>query len=427
MYVLYTLGLALVMLGYVPVFLGRSHGRTGSARLFFQRLGWLDGLLPAPRCWIHAVSVGEVTAAIPLVEGIHRLWPELHIIVSTATSTGATVVRERLGHLATHCYFPFDFPGPVRRAIRAISPTIFVGLETELWPNFFRELHRRGIPAMVANGRISDRSFRRYRLGRAFLRRLLGHISVFAMQSPEDARRIIALGAAPERVVVTGNLKLEAPSDYAGAESLWRRLVGLTGEEPVWIAGSTHRGEEEIVLDAFLRLRARHPSLVLVLAHRHPERVPEVERLIRARGLAQVRRTMHPNRAGARSVIVLDTVGELAQLYQLASVVFVGGSLIPWGGHNMLEPAFRRKPVLFGPHTANFRESAELLLGAGGAFLVRDCLELEAAVHRLLEDAELRRATGEAGFKAVASRQGAVRETLELLSRLLGGRTCEVG
>ncbi len=427
MYVLYTLGLALVMLAYIPVFLGRSFGRSGSARLFFQRLGWLDGLPPAPRCWIHAVSVGEVTAAVPLVEGIHRLWPELHIIVSTATSTGATVVRDRLGHLATHCYFPFDFPGPVRRAIRAISPTFFVALETELWPNFFRDLYRRGIPAMVANGRISDRSFRRYRLVRAFLRRLLGHISVFAMQSPEDARRILALGALPERVVVTGNLKIEALPDYAGVESLWRRLLGLTGEEPVWIAGSTHRGEEEIVLDAFLRLRARHPSLVLVLAPRHPERVPEVERLILARGLAAVRRTMLHNWTGARSVIVLDTVGELAQLYQVASIVFVGGSLIPWGGHNMLEPALLRKPVLFGPHTTNFRESTELLLGADGAFLVRDCFELEAVIHRLLEDTELRQATGEAGFKAVASRQGAVRATLKLLSRLIGGRTCEVG
>lgn len=421
MYVLYTLGLALVMLAYLPLFLARSLGRPGAARLLVQRLGWLDGLPPAPRCWVHAVSVGEATAAIPLVEGIHRLWPELNIVVSTATATGATIVRERLGHLATHCYFPFDFSGPVRRAIRAINPAFFVNLETELWPNFFRELYRRGIPAMIANGRISDRSFRRYRLVRAFIRRFLSHISVFAMQSPEDARRIIALGASPERVVVTGNLKTELPPDYAGADTLWRRLLGLTGNEPVWIAGSTHRGEDEVVLDAFIQLRARHPSLVLVLAPRHPERVPEVERLIRDRGLAALRRTMLPQSLGERSVIMLDTVGELAQLYQVASVVFVGGSLVPLGGHNMLEPALRRKPVLVGPHTTNFRESADLLLSAGGAFLVRDSLELEATVHRLLQDSELRRVAGEAAFKAVLDRQGAVRETLELLSRLVGG------
>lgn len=421
MYVLYTLGLTLVMLAYLPVFLARSLGRPGAARSLVQRLGRLHGLPPAPRCWLHAVSVGEATAAIPLVEGIHRLWPELNIVVSTATVTGATIVRERIGHLATHCYFPFDFPGPVRRAIRAINPVFFVNLETELWPNFFRELHRRGIPAMIANGRISDRSFRRYWLVRAFIRRFLNHISVFAVQSPEDARRIIALGALPERVVVTGNLKTELPPDYAGADSLWRRLLGLTGDEPVWIAGSTHRGEDEIVLDAFVRLRARHPSLVLVLAPRHPERVPEVERLIRARGLATVRRTALPQSPGERSVILLDTVGELAQLYQVASVVFVGGSLVPQGGHNVLEPALRHKPVLVGPHTANFRDSVVLLLGAGGAFVVRDSPELETTVDRLLRDPELRQAAGEVAFKAVLDRQGAVRETLELLAQLVGG------
>ena len=423
MYALYTLGFALLILGYLPVLLVRQFRRGGSARLFRQRFGRLDGLPPAPRCWVHAVSLGEATAAIPLVEGIHRLWPRLNIIVSTATPTGATVVRERLGHLATHCYFPFDLPGPIRRALRAIRPIFFVALETEIWPNFFRELHRQGIPAMIANGRISDRSFRRYRLARAFMRRLLNQISVFAMQSVEDARRIIALGALPERVVVTGNLKIEPPPHEAGVEALWRRLLGLTGSEPVWIAGSTHAGEEEIVLDAFLRLRPRHPSLVLVLAPRHPERVPEVERLVRIRGLEPIRRTALPMRSGARGVIVLDTVGELAQLYQVASLVFVGGSLIPRGGHNMLEPALRRKPVLFGPHTENFRESAELLLASGGALLVKHGDELEAAADRLLENPELGRTIGEAGFQASTSRQGAVRLTLELIERLVGGPT----
>ncbi|MBI4560835.1 MAG: 3-deoxy-D-manno-octulosonic acid transferase [Candidatus Rokubacteria bacterium] len=419
MYAFYTVGFTLAIVGYLPVLLLRHLKRGGFARLLRQRFGRLDGLPPAPRCWIHAVSVGEAIAAVPLVEGIRRLWPGLNIVVSTQTATGAAIVRDRLGHLASHCYFPFDLPGPIKRALGAIAPIFFVALETEIWPNFFRQLHRRGIPAMIANGRISDRSFRRYRLVRLFMGRLLGQISMFAMQSAEDARRIIALGAPPERVIVTGNLKVEAPPHEAGVEALWRRLLGLTGAEPVWIAGSTHAGEEEIVLDAFLRLQARHPSLVLVLAPRHPERVPEVERLVRARGLEPVRRTLLPIRAGAGAVIVLDTVGELAQLYQVASVVFVGGSLVSWGGHNMLEPALRRKPVLLGPHTANFRESAELLLAAGGALPVNDGHELEAAVHRLLRSPELARTTGEAGFEAVASRQGAVKQTLELLERLV--------
>ncbi|MBI4241105.1 MAG: 3-deoxy-D-manno-octulosonic acid transferase [Candidatus Rokubacteria bacterium] len=420
MYVLYTLGIALAVLAYLPMLLARRLGHSGAARFFRQRFGHLDGLPPAPRCWIHAVSVGEAIAAIPLVEGIRRLWPGVNIVVSTQTVTGAAIVRDRLARLATHCYFPLDLPGPIKRALRAISPVFFVALETELWPNFFRELHRRGIPAMVANGRISDRSFRRYRLVRRFMGRLLRQIGMFGMQSVEDARRIIALGALPERVVVTGNLKIEPPPDQVGADSLWRRLLGLAGTEPVWVAGSTHRGEEEVVLDALRELQPRYPSLVVVLAPRHPERVSEVERLIQVRGLEPIRRTALPMRVGPRTVIVLDTVGELAQLYQIASVVFVGGSLVPSGGHNMLEPALRRKPVVFGPHTENFRESAELLLARGGALLVRDGRELQAAVQRLLDDPELRRSVGQAGFEAVAGRQGGVRETLELLERLVG-------
>lgn len=423
MYALYTLGFAVAILSYLPVYMVRRWRRDDFSNLLRQRFGWLDGLPPAPCCWIHAVSVGEAVAAVPLVEGIHRLWPGLNIVVSTATPTGRTIVRDRLGHLVTHCYFPFDLPGPIKRALKTIRPTFFVALETEIWPNFFRELSRREVPAMIANGRISDHSFRRYRLVRVFMRRPLGQIGMFAMQSAEDARRIIALGALPERVVVTGNLKTESSPHDAGVESLWRRLLGLSGSEPVWIAGSTHAGEEEIVLDAFLRLQAWHPSLVLILAPRNPERVPEVERLIRLRGLEPIRRSALPIRPGARAVIVLDTVGELAQLYQVASVVFVGGSLIPWGGHNMLEPALGRKPVLFGPHTGNFKESAELLLASGGALLVTHGDELEAALDRLLRDPELRRVMGNAGFEAATSRQGSVRLTLELLERLVARPT----
>ncbi len=421
MYVLYTLGLALGVLGYLPILFARRFHQGGFMLMLRQRFGWPDALPPPPRCWIHAVSVGEATAAIPLVEGIRRLWPELGIVVSTTTPTGATVVRDRLGQIATHCYFPFDLPRAVRRALRAISPTFFVALETELWPNFFRELHRMRIPAMIANGRISDRSFRRYRLVRTFIRRLLDDISLFAMQSAEDARRIIALGAVPELVVVTGNLKAEPSPHATGTAALWRRLLGLTERESVWIAGSTHKGEEEIIVDVFLRLKQRHPSLVLLVAPRHPERAPEVARLVRLRGLEPVRRTAVRQRRDAGSVVILDTVGELAQLYEVASLVFVGGSLIPRGGHNMLEPALRRKPVIFGPHTENFRESADLLLAAGGAVRVRDDRELEAAVGRLIEEPELGRAMGEAGFGAVANRQGAVRQSLDLLQRLVEG------
>ena len=422
MYALYTCLLALLMLAYAPVFVVRRLLMQGTAVGLLQRLGYRSaGLPPEPRCWIHAVSVGEVMAAIPLVNAVRRCWPELHPVVTTVTPTGARVVKDRLEPAVTHRYFPLDFPGAVRRALAAVQPQFFIALETEIWPNFLRALQARGIPAMIANGRISDRSFRRYRLVRPFMRRILAGIAVFAMQSAEDARRIIALGASPERVVVTGNLKSDAVANEPGAEQLWRRLMGLTGGEPVWIAGSTHRGEEELLLEAFLGLKRRHPSLVLVIAPRHPERVPEVERLIRARGLTSVRRTGLPSARDTNAVIVLDTVGELPQLYQLSEVVFVGGSLVPLGGHNMLEPALRRKPVVFGPHTTNFREGAELLVNAGGALVVSDGKELERALDRLLSDPGLRASMGEAAFEAVAGRQGAVRETLELIERFLMG------
>jgi len=280
------------------------------------------------------------------------------------------------------------------------------------------------VPVMIANGRLSDRSFRRYRRVRRFMRGVLGDVTVFGMQTSEDARRMIALGAHPERVFVTGNVKSDARPDAAGVNDLWQRLLGLAADEAVWIAGSTHRGEDEAVLEAHARARthALPTRLVLVLAPRHPDRVPEILALVAARGWSAVRRSELPCRRRPDTVIVLDTLGELAQLYSVASVVFVGGSLVPAGGHNMLEAASRRKPVLFGPHTENFRDAAALLLDAGAATLVQDTEDLALALGRLLADPALRAKMGDAGFDAVASRHGAVGETLALVSRFLLSR-----
>jgi len=419
MYALYTAALSLFLLAYLPIFVFRRMGRRGDGRALAQRWGRPgDGLAPEPRCWIHAVSVGEAAAAVPLVHGIRRRWPQFSVVLSTVTSTGARVVRAELADVATHRYFPVDLPGPVTRALDAVRPRFFIGLETELWPNFLGALASRGVPTMIANGRISDRSFRRYRFVRPFVARMLGGISVFGMQSGEDARRIIALGAPSERVVITGNIKADLRSDPPGAGQIWERLLDLGPGRPLWIAGSTHRGEEAAVLDAFEQLRGRFPQLALLLAPRHPERTDEVERLIRDRGLPVARRTALDGRRGD-AVIVLDTVGELATLYQWADVVFVGGSLVPSGGHNMLEPAQRRKPILFGPHTENFRESADLLLTAGGAAIVKDAFELRCEVQRLLEHPGSAREMGEAAFAAVATRQGAIERTLALVERYL--------
>jgi 3-deoxy-D-manno-octulosonic-acid transferase len=417
MYALYSAILTMALVAYSPVFLFRRLGRGGYGRSFGQRLGRLEpGLPPPPRCWVHAVSVGEAAAAVPLVRGIRRRWPELSVVVTTVTPTGARIVAEQLRGAATHRYFPLDLPGPVRRALGAVRPRFFVGMETELWPNFLRALARGGVPSMIANGRISDRSFRRYRRVRWLMARVLGQVSCFAMQSDEDARRIIALGAPAERVVVTGNLKTDLAPDPG--PTVWETLLGLAPDDLLWIAGSTHRGEEALVLDAFARLRRRFPALRLLLAPRHPERVQEVEQLVAERGLAPLRRSALPSPGSRETVFVLDTIGELADLYRAAAVVFVGGSLVPTGGHNMLEPALRRRPALYGPHTENFRESAELLEAAGGAVVVKDAAALESELERLLADPGLCRLMGEAGFAAVTVRQGALGRTLALIERL---------
>ena len=419
MYALYSAVLAVGLAAYLPAFLLRRR-RAGYGHALAQRFGRLgEGLPPEPRCWIHAVSVGESATAAPLVEAIHRRWPELGIVVSTITPTGARIVADRLGGVAVHRYFPIDLPGAVGRALDAARPRFFIAIETELWPNFLRALARRRVPAMIANGRISDRSFRRYRRVRRLMQRVLADVTVFAMQSDEDARRIIALGAPPERVVVTGNLKSDALPAADPPEAVWRERLGLAPADRLFVAGSTHRGEEEAVLDAFLGARGRLPGLVLLLALRHPERADEVQALVRARGLAAARRSRLPAERAPGAVIILDTVGELAGLYALADVVFVGGSLVPVGGHNMLEPAMRGRPVLYGPHTSNFREGAARLERTGGGLVVKDGLELERELARLLEDRELARRMGEAARAAFADGPGAVSATVELIARHL--------
>jgi 3-deoxy-D-manno-octulosonic-acid transferase len=420
---IYSAALASLLAAYAPVAVTRRIVR-GVPVNVRARLGYgaARRRVGAERAgWIHAVSVGEAIAAGPIIEELRRLHPALPLVMTTVTETGARVVRERYAGLVVHRYFPLDLPGAVRRVIAAIDPLFFVCMETELWPNVLAALRARGVPVLIANGRLSDRSFRRYRRVRAFMRRMLHDVTAFGMQTREDARRIIALGADAERVFVTGNVKSDARPDAAGVSELWQRLLGLAPEETVWIAGSTHRGEDEAVLDAHARARrAVTPTrLVLVIAPRHPERVPEILALVSARGWRVVRRSELPCRRTPDTVVVLDTLGELAQLYGVASVVFVGGSLVPVGGHNMLEAALRRKPVLCGPHTENFREAAALLLDAGAAAIVQDADDLAVALQRLLADPALRAKMGDAGFDAVASRHGAVGETLALVSRFL--------
>jgi 3-deoxy-D-manno-octulosonic-acid transferase len=356
---------------------------------------------------------------MPLVGGLQARHAGLPLVVTTVTETGARVVRERLRASAEHRYFPLDLPGAIDRVVRAINPAFVVCMETELWPNLVRALHRRGVPVMIANGRLSDRSFRRYALVRRLLRPTLERIRTFAMQSEEDARRIVALGAPPARVVVTGNMKHDAAAPEASDGDTWRQRLGLAPDRPVWIAGSTHAGEEELVLAAHALARRAHPDLVLVLAPRHPERAAEIAGLVHGHGWPAARRSALAGALDREAVMILDTVGELADLYAIGDVVFVGGSLVPRGGHNVLEPARLGKPVIVGPHTANFREAAALLTGSGGALIVRDGAELAGRLAALLGDEPARGRIGEAARRAAMSRQGAVQKTLDLVDTLL--------
>jgi 3-deoxy-D-manno-octulosonic-acid transferase len=419
-YGLYTaLAAAALVAGYGPRAVGRRL-TLGVPLNLGARLGFGPAARAGARAaWIHAVSVGEAITAAPLVAGLRRLYPSLPLVMTTTTETGAQIVRERYAADVTHRFFPVDLPGAVRRTIGAIAPAFVVVMETELWPNVLRHLHARRIPVMIANGRLSDRSFPRYRLARPLLRPVLAGVTVFAMQSDEDARRIIALGAPPERVFVTGNLKHEPAPDLAGSVELWQRMLGVRAGERVWIAGSTHAGEEEAVLAAHKAARARLPGLTLVIAPRHPERVPEVVALAAARGFPVVRRSELPRARADGAVVVLDTVGELARLYAIADIVFIGGSLVPLGGHNVFEPALRRKPVLFGPHTGNFREAVALMLSSGGGACVPDRAALAREVAALLGDPARAERMGHAGYEAVAARHGAVKHTLELVGRFL--------
>jgi len=416
-YLLYSLVLGVLTLAYLPVFLVRKVWGGGYPLALRERLGFVP-VAPGPdRFWVHAVSVGEVMAAVPLVQALRARWPDTEVVVSTVTGTGDRVARARLPEAAATFAFPVDLAGATRRAVRRVRPRCFIALETELWPNLLRALAVAGVPAMLANGRISDRSYGRYRRVRGLFRRVLGHVVLFAMQSEEDARRIISLGARPERVVITGNLKMEAPPGEEGVDRLWRRLLHL-GSERVWIAGSTHRGEEGQLLEAFVALREVAGRIRLILAPRHPERVEEIEALVRARALRSVRRSRIGSGTAA-DVIVLDTIGELATLYAVADVIFVGGSLVSAGGHNVIEPALHAKPIIFGPHMTNFRDAAALLLRAEGAIQVRDVTDLVAALRTLLSDEAGRQARGIAAWKAVRAHQGACERTIAALEALL--------
>ena len=401
-----------------------------------QRLGLVDERpfnQPAGRStcviWIHAVSLGEVVAVAPLVRDLHRNYPEARLIVSTVTETGREAVEQRLEGIAEHRYAPLDFPWAVNQVIDLLRPTLYVFVETELWPNLLRSLKRRNIPSILVNGRLSTGSFERQRLPviRDFYRTILNMISCCLMQSERDAQRMIELGADPSRVRCTGNIKFDQPIPQMsdGGSSLSKASLGLTDREQLLVAGSTHPGEEEVVVAAYQSLSREFPGLLLVLAPRHIERAAQVENMVRARGLPVSRRSTGGARQMAGTgprVLVLDSRGELALLYREAVAAFVGGTLVPVGGHNLLEPAVWGKPVLFGPHTDHCAEVAALLSNAQGGRVVQDKEELALALRELLRDQDALQRMGQAAQQVVADNQGALRRSADIIATFLSGR-----
>ncbi|MBA2603768.1 MAG: 3-deoxy-D-manno-octulosonic acid transferase, partial [Acidobacteria bacterium] len=358
MHTVYSVVIVLFFLAVSPYFVYqavRYRKYVGNLR---QRLGYLPAsfnLDGDESIWIHAVSVGEVLTARALLPQLRERYPRLRIFLSTTTMTGQQVARENLQYADEVFYFPLDLPPIVRRTMRLVKPRIFIMMETEIWPNLLRACRRAGVSTVLINGRISSRSFPRYRLARRFFRRVLDDVDRFCMQSDESARRIIAIGADRQRVSVTGSLKfdsLDTPVSAAGERGRHRvlRYFRVNAARPVVIAASTLKGEEEAVLEAFGRVRANRGDALLIIAPRKPERFDEVERLGRRAGWRLARRTELPVDAEPKvDVVVLDTIGELAHLYEIATVVFVGGSLVDAGGHNILEPAIYGKPIVFGP------------------------------------------------------------------------------
>jgi 3-deoxy-D-manno-octulosonic-acid transferase len=419
MYWLYRIGLAVCFLAALPVFLLQAILRGKYRRALPERLGAIPAWTgAAPPLWVHAVSVGEVLAAIPLVRQVETRWSALPILMSTVTDTGRGVGLQRLPG-KRFVFFPLDFGWAVRRALDRIRPRAVLLTETELWPIFIRACGQRGVPVIVVNGRISPRSYPRYRRVRFWFGRVLQGVRIFCMQTPEDAARVRDLGAPAERVHVVGNLKFDLAGDEDPAEGTRvRAMLGLAPDRPVLVAGSTHKGEEPPVLEAFRRARTTIPDLALIVAPRHPERLDEVAGLLREAGLTWVRRSQAPAPDGT-AVILVDTMGELARLYAAGTVVYVGGSLVPIGGHNVLEPAAHGRPVLFGPHMGNFAEMARLFREQGAGLEVHDGASMAAETLRLLGDPAEARRMGEAGRRIVATHRGAAQRTVALLEGVL--------
>jgi 3-deoxy-D-manno-octulosonic-acid transferase len=426
-YLLYSVGLAAGMLLSLPYWLYHilRHGKYRAG--FSERLGKVPARLLAADnipssarriIWVHAVSVGEVLAVSGLVEEMRRSFPEHRVLVTTTTDTGQEMARRHFGEQNVF-YFPMDFGFAIRPYLRALRPELVVLAETEFWPNFLRLVRGSGARVAVVNARLSDRSWPGYRRFGWALRGVLAHVDLFLAQTQQDCSRLQAIGADPERVRVAGNLKFDvgSPEPPPIVESLRRSLAG-EGAGPVLVCGSTVEGEEAPLVKAFESVRAEHPRAVMMLVPRRPERFDQVALLLEQLGIPSLRRSHWAGEALAGRVFLVDSIGELAALYALADVAFVGGSLVPQGGHNVIEPAQHGVAIVVGNHTENFRDMVALFQSRDAVRIV-SLPELPLTLMRLLADAGERRALGQRARETMRSQTGARARTLEALKTLL--------
>lgn len=433
MFFLYSILLTLGVIALLPRFVydALRHGKYVAG--LRERLGQLPSVRAdgRPVIWLHCVSVGETQAARPLVRALLDKYPAHALVVSTTTVTGQRVAREVFSEEAAAVfYFPFDWAWTVRRALRRINPAAVLIMETELWPRFLRECHKRSIPVAIVNGRLSERSFRRYKIIRNFISRVVNHLTLALMQSEADAERLRALGMRPEQVLISGNVKFDLGVDEVEHEltAKLRERFSLSDERPLIVAASTHAPEERVVIDAFRRLRdassSRQPRLLI--APRHPERFAEVASLLDSSGFKWSRRSSDDSHAdSACDIILLDSIGELRAVYPLAVLVFVGGSIAPVGGHNVLEPAAVGACIITGPHTSNFSAIIHDFLDAQALVQLPMLPEtevaaaLELAFVELLADDERRHRLAERARVALEQNRGATERTIRMLAPLL--------
>lgn len=423
MFILYDLIFLVFVVFYLPIYLFRRKFHPG----FLARLGILPSRLELNKpIWIHAVSVGEVMAVKNLVRELRIAWPDKRFFISTVTPTGNKIAKGIAKENDFVSYFPLDLSFIVRSVVDKVKPSLFIIMETEIWPNLISYLYRKNIPIVLVNGRLSDRSFKGYRCIKFLLKPLLNKINLFCVQTKMDAERLLHLGVLENRIKITGNMKFDN-ADYsdkkiASYADKYKTLLELKPEDQLWVAGSTHPQEEEIILDVYKKLLSEFPQLKLLIAPRHPERAKEIEKIALKSGFSSIfisTLDLKPNTYNLKPIFILDTIGELVSFYAIADIIFVGGSLIKKGGHNILEPASLGRPVIFGPYMFNFRDIAGLFLENKACILAHNREELFLNIKDLLINPAKSTELSQRAKTIILQNQGATARNLECISNYI--------